>query len=123
MWDNMFSLLSMPEENIATMVRSQLGAFRTEDLLVEALRDMVKDEIRKYVRQRLDENPELRKEIKAAIGEFISAKMNETYALLKLTKSGAELGLTMIPKDLREKLGKDIASLLEKEVSQVIEKM
>ncbi|MDD1773106.1 MAG: hypothetical protein LUQ14_00595, partial [Methanomassiliicoccales archaeon] len=101
----------------------QLGAFRTEDLLLEALRDMVKDEIKRYVRQRLDENPELKREIRAAIGEFVTAKMNETYALVKLTKSGAELGLTMIPKDLREKLGKDIASLLEREVSQVIEKM
>jgi len=123
MGDNMLSLLSMPEETIASIVRTQLGAFRTEDLLLEALRDMVKDEIKRYVRQRLDENPELKREIRAAIGEFITAKMNETYALVKLTKSGAELGLTMIPKDLREKLGKDIASLLEREVSQVIEKM
>jgi adenosyl cobinamide kinase/adenosyl cobinamide phosphate guanylyltransferase len=113
----------MPEENIASMVRSQLGMFRSEDMLVEALRDMVKDEIKRYVRQKLDENPELKKEIKQAVGEFVSAKMSETYAILKLTKCGAELGLTMIPKDLREKLGKDIASLLEKEVSQVIDKM
>lgn len=120
---NMFSLLNMPEENIASLLRSQLGVIHSEDLLVEALRDLVKDEIKRYVRQKLDENPELKQEIKQAVGEFISAKMNETYALLKLTKCGAELGLTMIPKDLREKVGKDIASLLEKEVSQVIEKM
>jgi adenosyl cobinamide kinase/adenosyl cobinamide phosphate guanylyltransferase len=120
---NMFSLLNMPEENIASLLRSQLGVIHSEDLLVEALRDLVKDEIKRYVRQKLDENPELKQEIKQAVGEFISAKMNETYALLKLTKCGAELGLSMIPKDLREKLGKDIASLLEKEVSQVIEKM
>ncbi|MDD1767133.1 MAG: hypothetical protein LUQ27_01010 [Methanomassiliicoccales archaeon] len=113
----------MPEDNIASIVRSQLEVFRTEDLLVEALRDMVKDEIKRHVRQKLDENPQLRKEIKAAIGELVVAKINETYALLKLTKCGAELGLTMIPKDLREKIGKDLASLLEKEVSQVIEKM
>ena len=119
----MLSLFSMPEENIASMVRSQLGVFHTEDLLVEALRDMIKDEIKKYVRQRLDENLELKREMKAAVGELVSAKMNETYALLKLTKCVAELGLTMIPNHMREKLGKDIASLLEKEVSQVIDKM
>lgn len=116
-------MLSMPEDDIASIVRSQLEVFRTEDLLVEALRDMVKDEIKRHVRQKLDENPQLRKEIKTAIGELVVAKINETYALLKLTKCGAELGLTMIPKDLREKIGKDLASLLEKEVSQVIEKM
>jgi len=113
----------MPEDDIASIVRSQLEVFRTEDLLVEALRDMVKDEIKRHVRQKLDENPQLRKEIKAAIGELVVAKINETYALVKLTKCGAELGLTMIPKDLREKIGKDLASLLEKEVTQVIEKM
>ncbi len=114
---------SMPEESIASIVRSQLEVLRTEDLLVEALRDMVKDEIKRHVRQKLDENPQLRKEIKAAIAELVVAKVNEAYALIKLTKCGAELGLTMIPKDLREKIGKDLASLLEKEVSQVIDKM
>jgi hypothetical protein len=113
----------MNEDSITSIVKGQFGVFHSEDLVVEALRDMIKDEIKRYVRQKIDENPELKREMKQAIGEFVSAKMNETYALLKLTKCGAELGLTMIPKDLREKLGKDIASLLEKEVTQVIEKM
>jgi len=113
----------MTEDSITSIVKGQFGVFHSEDLVVEALRDMIKDEIKRYVRQKIDENPELKREMKQAIGELVSAKMNETYALLKLTKCGAELGLTMIPKDLREKLGKDIASLLEKEVTQVIEKM
>jgi hypothetical protein len=118
-----FSSVDKNEDSITSIVKGQFGVFHSEDLVVEALRDMIKDEIKRYVRQKIDENPELKREMKQAIGEFVSAKMNETYALLKLTKCGAELGLTMIPKDLREKLGKDIASLLEKEVTQVIEKM
>lgn len=117
------SLPVMPEENVTSVIGSQLGIMHSEDLLVEALRDMVKDEIKRQVRQKLDENPDLRKEIREAIGEFVAAKMNETYALLKLTKCGAELGLIMIPNELREKLGKDLASLLEKQASSILEKI
>lgn len=104
-------------------IRSQLGLVHFEDIVIEAVRDMVKDEIKNRIRQKLDENPALKNEIREAIGEIVTAKINEAYALLKLTKCGAELGLTIVPKEVRERLEKDIASLLEREVSQVIERI
>ena len=35
-----------------------------KDLVIEAVHDMVRNEIKKYIRQKLDEDPELKKEIK-----------------------------------------------------------
>jgi adenosyl cobinamide kinase/adenosyl cobinamide phosphate guanylyltransferase len=105
------------------MLKSTVGVTNTEDLILEALRDLVKDEIKKYVRQKIEENPEIKAEMKQAIREFIDAKMRETYAIIKMTKCTAELGLEMVPPEMREKLGKDISGLIEKEMNQVFDKM
>jgi hypothetical protein len=105
------------------MLRSTLGVTNAEDLIIEAVRDLVKDEIKKYVRQKIDENPDIKAEMKMAVAEFIDAKMRETYAVIKLGKCTAELGIKIVPGEMKEKLGKDLASFIEKEMSSVIEKM
>jgi adenosyl cobinamide kinase/adenosyl cobinamide phosphate guanylyltransferase len=104
-------------------IRRALSSVQTEDLLVEAVRDMVKDEIKKYIHTKLSENPELKREIKEAVTELMDAKAREYYALARLAKNGAELGLEMMPPEMRERLTRDIAKLLEKEINQVFEKM
>ena len=43
---------------------------RPEDLIMEAARDLVKDEIKGYIRQKIDENPELKSEIKETIENY-----------------------------------------------------
>jgi len=109
--------------DLEQLAKSAMGAFKTEDLVVEAMREMLKDEIKRYVRQKLEENPELKAEAKAVIGELIQAKIKETYALMKLGKVATELGVTIVPKEFREQVSKELASLVEKEFSQVMEKI
>jgi hypothetical protein len=106
-----------------TMLKSTIGVSNTEDLVIEAVRDLVKDEIKKYIRQKIEENPAIKREIKEAIAEFIDAKAREAYAVVKLGKAAAELGVQVVPPEMKEKLGKDLASLVEKEMTQVFEKM
>ena len=106
-----------------SLLKKTIGVSNTEDLVLEAMQDLVKDEIKKYIRQKIDESPEIKREMKEAIAEFIDAKMRETYAVVKMAKCAAELGFQMVPPEMREKLGKDVAQLLEKEMSQVFEKM
>lgn len=108
--------------DIESLLKSTLSV-NTEEILVEAIRDLVKDEIKKYVLQKLDENPQLKSEARAVIGDLVESKMKETYALMRLGKLTAELGVAMVPEDMREQMEKDLASILEKEVSRVIEKM
>lgn len=105
------------------MLKNTIGVTNTEDLIVEALRDLVKDEIKNYVRQKINDNPEIKKELKQAVADFIDAKMRETYAVVTMGKCVAELGIQIVPSDMKEKLGKDVASLLEKEMSGVLDKI
>jgi len=105
------------------MLKSTIGVANTEDLIIEAMRDLVKDEIKKQIKEKINEDPQLKAEMKQAVKDFLDAKMREGYAVLKLTKCTAELGMRFIPEDMKAQLSKDVAEFLEKEVSQVIEKM
>lgn len=93
-----------------------------EELVVEALRDLLKDEIKRRMREELEKNPELKEELKEAVRLYFSAKVNEAYATLKFVKASAKLGVQMMPDEMRDNLGKEIGSLLEKEVAALLEK-
>lgn len=93
-----------------------------KDLVIEAVHDLVRDEIKRYIRNKLEEDPELKKEIKDAINEYLSAKIREINAALKLAKSGAKLGLNLIPEHLRQEVSKDIVSLFEKEMGEILDR-
>ena len=93
-----------------------------EELVVEALRDLLKDEIKRKMREELDRNPELREELKDAVRLYFEAKVHEAYATLKFVKASAKLGVQMMPDQMRDQLGKEIGSLLEKEVAALLSK-
>lgn len=93
-----------------------------KDLIIDAVHDLVRDEIKHYIRQKLDEDPELKQEIKDAINDYLSAKIKEVNAALKLAKAGAKLGLILIPDHLRQEVSRDIVSLFEKEIGGILER-
>jgi hypothetical protein len=61
-------------------------------------------------------------EIKEALNEYLSAKIKEVNATLKLAKAGAKLGLNLIPDNLRAEVSRDIVALFEKELGVIMEK-
>ena len=93
-----------------------------EQLVLDVFRDLLKDEIKRKMRDELDKNPELREELRAAVRLYFEAKVNEAYATLKFVKASAKLGVQMMPDQMRDQLGKEIGSLLEKEVAALLEK-
>lgn len=105
------------------MLKSTIGVTNTEDLIIEAMRDLVKDEIKKQIKQKLEENPKLKAEMRQAVKDFLDAKMREGYALVKMAKCSAELGIKFVPEDMKAKLSQDVAEFIEREVTQVMEKM
>lgn len=113
----------MAEERVVEKVlRDTMGAVHTEDLLVEALRDLVKDEVKAYVRARLDANPELKAEIREAVRDMMGAKLQEAYAFVKLAKAGAKLGVELVPPEMRAEVTKELARIIEKEVGNLLER-
>jgi hypothetical protein len=105
---------------VERVLRDTIGAVHTEDLLVEALRDLVKDEVKAYVRVRLDANPDLKAEIREAVRDLLEAKIREAYAFVKLAKAGAKLGLELVPAEMRTEVTRELAKIFEKEVASLM---
>jgi hypothetical protein len=113
----------MAEESILEpFVKASGGVLRTEDIVIEAVRDLIKDEIKRYIRTKLESNPELKEEVKDAVSDFIEAKVKEGYALVKMAKCGAKLGMELVPEKLKGELAKELIAIFEKEIGAVIDK-
>lgn len=103
------------------MVKSTKTILNSETLMVEAIQDLVKDEVKRTMKAKLDANPELREELKNAVQELLEAKVHEAYAALKIGKCGAKLGIEMVPPKLRKEIGQELVNMFEKEVNRMLE--
>lgn len=116
-----------PSQNGGNLVSQVLrGGFTdllgNEELLVEALRDLLKEELKGKMRAAIDQNPEVRAEMSDAVRMYFEAKVREAYATVKFVKASAKLGVEMMPHEMRQELGKEVADLLEREVAALLEK-
>lgn len=113
----------MPSEDdlVSSVIKSTKTILSSETLLVEAIQDLVKDEVKRAMRAKLDASPQLRDELKQAVQELIEAKVHEAYAVLKIGKVGTKIGIEMVPPELRSEIGRELVSLFEKEVTKMLE--
>jgi hypothetical protein len=111
------------DEGLRSIIKDPMSALKVEDLVVEAARDLVKDEIKRYIRKKLEEDPKLKNDVRIAIAELMDAKAREAYAMVKLGKCGVNLGIALVPPDLKERMDRDIAGLLEREMGQVVSRI
>ena len=105
--------------NIQNQLKDLLS---TEDLVIEAFRDLVKDELKSHVRQKIDADPELKEEIKEAVAYYFHSKARSIYAELKATRAATRLGLRSLPDELQGEVGDAIVTLFEKELGALLEK-
>jgi hypothetical protein len=112
---------SSEEDIVSAVLKSTKSMLQSETLLVEAVQDLVRDEVKRHIRQKLEADPELKEELKKAVESLIEAKIREAYALIKIGKCGAKLGIALVPEDMRKEIGHEIASIFEKEVSRMLE--
>ncbi|MBK55537.1 MAG: hypothetical protein CMB51_06430 [Euryarchaeota archaeon] len=105
--------------NISRQVKELMA---TEDLVVETFRDLVKDELKAYVRDKIEKDEELRQELKEAISYYFHAKAKSLYAELKATRAATRLGLRILPDEIHGELGEALVGLFEKELGELLEK-
>jgi len=104
-------------------VREQIRELMaTEDLVIETFRDLVKDELKTHIRNVIDEDPDLKAEIKEAVGYYFQAKARSVYAELKASRAATRLGLRMLPADLQAEVGDALVGLFEKELGTLLER-
>ena len=107
---------------VSQVLKGGTDLLGNEELVVDAMRDLLKEEIKRKMREALDKDPQLREELKEAVRMYYEARVQQAYASLKFVKASAKLGVEMMPPALRADLGKEIGSLLENEVAALLEK-
>lgn len=115
------SRTAQEDDIVSSVIKSTRTMLSSETLLIEAVQDLVKDEVKRTMREKLDANPELKKELKQAVQELLQAKVHEAYAVLKIGKVGAKIGIEMVPPELRKEIGRELVTMFEKEVSKMLE--
>lgn len=112
------------EETIIPLIKSTISdVLRAEGLVTEAMRDLVKDEIKAYMRTKLDEDPELKQEIKDALTMYMESRAKELIAAVRLAKAGAKVSFNMLPEALKDELKAEILKMFESEISELLEKV
>jgi non-homologous end joining protein Ku len=112
------------ERLLTGSIRDHVSEFiQTEDLVLESMRDMVKDELKQYIRAKIDEDSELKAEIKETVKYYFNAKARSLYAELKASQTAARLGISLLPEDLRDEASGALVSLFERELGEVLERV
>lgn len=113
----------MKEEEAAlgSLVKNTLGIVHTEDLMLEAVRDLLRDEVKRYIRARLEERPALKEELKRGVAALMEAKVREASALVLMAKAAAKLGVELVPAEVREEVAKEFVDALERDIATVLE--
>ncbi|MGA8664938.1 MAG: hypothetical protein WB809_07745 [Thermoplasmata archaeon] len=109
-------------EPIDLIVKSTRDLLRPEELVREATRDIVKEEIRHHLEKTLREDPKLAQDLKDAVRDLLEARAREYAAIVRVGAATARLGLSALPPDVRRALTEDIVNLLSKEIGHIVER-
>lgn|GEM_PF-438565 len=107
---------------VELVLRSSRELLHPEEIVAEATRDLVKEEIRRHLERKLKEDPGLSQELKDAVKELLEARAREYSALLRVTAAAARLGFEAIPESVRGRVAKDLAELVNRELGNLVEK-
>lgn|GEM_PF-6194885 len=91
-----------------------------ENLFIEAVKDLIKDEIKKRIREVMEDNPRIKKEIENAINMYAECKVKEAYALAKIMKCGLKVGLSTLPERVRREMQEEISKIIEEGLSEIL---
>jgi|YelNatPaOPRAMG01_1025707.scaffolds.fasta_scaffold01416_29 hypothetical protein len=92
----------------------------TDEIIIQAIQDIFRDEIKETLRKKLKENPRLEKELKDAIRDYTRSKLLEASAQGKLLKVVAELGMISLPDSFKDELVSAILKAVGPEIDVLL---
>ncbi|MCL5681472.1 MAG: hypothetical protein M1515_05495 [Candidatus Thermoplasmatota archaeon] len=92
----------------------------SDDIIINAVVDIYKEEIKDLIRKKLKDNPRLEEELKGAIKEYTQGKLLEAAAQGKLLKIVAELGIISLPESFRDEMVKTIVKAIGPELDTIL---
>lgn len=109
----------MPEdENF--IIRGSKKLMISDDVVIQAIQDIFKEEIKDTLKKKLKENPRLEKELKDAIKDYTRSKLLEASAQGKLLKVVAELGMISMPESFKDEMVKAVLKSLGPELDVLL---
>jgi hypothetical protein len=109
-------------KDVEELIKESEKILPSEDLLIEAVRDIMKEEIKEYIREKMEENPKIKEEIREAMLVYINAKVKEVEAATLMTKALGELGIISLPPETKKELISNIYKIFQKEIDEMLEK-
>ncbi len=107
-------------EDIQKYLKEIMNMLPSEEMYIEALRDIMKDFIKEYIRKKLNEDASLKKELASVIEGFLEAKVKEYDSMAKMAKITAKIGFLSAPESVRETATKDIIETFRKEIEEIV---
>lgn len=92
----------------------------SDEIIVQAIQELYKDEIKERIKEKLRSNPRLENELKEAIQDYTRGKLLEAGAQGKMLKVVAELGLISLPETFRDEMVKTILKAIGPELDTLL---
>ena len=112
--------MTKKSQKMESLLEGGEDLLNTENLMVEAVEELIKDEIKARIKNKLEENEELKSEFEEHVKILMEAKMKEAYAYAMLAKTSADLGFEMVPPEMKEKMNEKLRELIEKKMEDMM---
>ncbi len=108
------------KNDIDDYIKNIIGSAPSEEMYFEAIHDVFKDLIKEYIRKKIDEDDELKKQISEVLEEFMEAKIKEYDSMAKMAKVTAKIGITSAPNNIKDEAINDFMNTFKKEIDEII---
>ena len=97
-----------------------LKTMPSEDMFLEAIREIVKDLVKELVKKKINEDAKLKGELADMMEEYFEAKVKEYDSMAKMAKITAKIGFISAPESVKDEAMKDFMSIFKKEIQEII---
>lgn len=114
--------MSKIDQYISELLKGGIIDISPTDIMMDVMRSIVRDEIKKYIMQKLAQNPKIKEEFTNTLKEYMELKLRETVIMIKLSKIFAKFGVEILPDKIKLELTKEATEIFEKQFQNLIEK-
>lgn len=110
------------EDTLERYLGNFMKTMPSEELYFEAVREIMKDLIKEFIRKKINEDETLKKQIVDVIEEFMEARIKEYDSMAKMAKITAKIGVLTTPKSIKDEALSDFAETFKREIEEIIRK-
>ncbi|OWP56486.1 MAG: nitrite reductase [Thermoplasmatales archaeon B_DKE] len=110
------------KENLDLYIKRFMSTMPSEELYFEAIREIMKDIIKEYIKKKINESEGLRLEIMEVLKEYMEARLKEYDSMAKMAKVTAKIGVATAPKSIKDEAMTDFLSSFQSEIEEIIKR-